>query len=101
MTVKQVANIISQGYLDINYFSWSEETEAFTDGDIEYQIRDYPSGEFESILVRFLDDETHSYLEFYNDYYDNIYDLLDDVLSDETIEELDRMVCDRLRRTGV
>jgi hypothetical protein len=97
MTVKQVVNIISQGYLDTNCFFWNEETESFTDGNIEYQLRDYSSGIFKSILVRFLDDETDSYLEFYHMLGD-IYELLHEAFSDETIEELDRIVCDKIKR---
>lgn len=102
MTVKKVVDIISEGYLDLRYFHWDEENGSFIEGDnLEYQVRDYSNGDFCSILVRFVDDETHSYLEFYDCSYDNIYDLLDDAMSDETIETLDKMVCDRLRKRGM
>lgn len=67
---------------------YNEELMTFFGEELEYQIRDFSDGTFESILVRFTEDETHTYLEFYESEYSNIYGLIYAVLSDDTAEWL-------------
>ena len=97
MTVERVKDIMYPYFGAWNGVTYDEETATYIWCDeLEYQIRDYPNGDFCSILVCFIDDETHSYLEFYYCDYENIYDLLEDVFADETMDRLNKMVEHRL-----
>ena len=71
----------------IKDFNWVNDF-VYSDGDIEYQLRNYINNDFRSILVRYCEDTTHSYREFYYEPNCDIYDLFYKALSEETAEEL-------------
>lgn len=76
-------------------YDWDEEEQKFTDGETEYQLRTFTnSDEMESILVRFCDDKTHTYAEFFlNDYaWEDIDKLLAHITSDEFIQTLSNKI---------
>ena len=77
-------------------FHW--EDDVFTDGEIEYQVRDYTDEDFCSILVRFCDDKTHSYREFFAHSYDDEYTLMYDAFDDDVIEQLGKMMEEKVLR---
>lgn len=68
-------------------FNWVDDF-IYSDGDIEYQLRDYTNQDFCSILVRYCGDTTHCYREFYYDSNCDIYDLFCKALLEEIAEEL-------------
>lgn len=72
-------------------YSFNEELEVFydTDKEIEWQIRDYSNGDFKSILVRYCEDTTHTYVELYEYDFADPYDLIFYSL-DEALDDLDR-----------
>lgn len=71
----------------IKDFSWVDEF-VYSDGEIEYQLRDSVNNEFRSILVRYCDNTTHCYRKFYYEPNSDIYDLFYVALSEETAEAL-------------
>lgn len=84
---KQVLNSCN-----INDVTYNEELMTFFGDELEYQIRDCSDGSFKSILVRFSEDSTHTYREFYEIDYNSIYDLIYDALSDDTAEWLANVI---------
>ena len=56
---------------------------------LQYQVRDYTNGEFASILIRYPDDKSHCYIEFYQQENEDIYDVIYAALSEETNEALE------------
>ncbi len=72
-------------------YSFDEELEVFYDADkeIEWQIRDYSNGDLKSVLVRYCDDTTHTYVELYEYDFADPYDLIFYSL-DEALDDLDR-----------
>lgn len=69
-----------------------EEDGTFTsdvDG-IQYQVHDYSNREFSSILIRYPDDRSHCYIEYYLEEGKDVYDVIYAALSEETSEALER-----------
>ena len=106
MTVDFAKNMINSIALDRHMyeFDW-DSNDVFTDGEIEYQVRSYCNGrDFSSILVRFCDDDTHTYREFFEYNYtdDNWYDLFYDAFEDEVVEQLcERAMAKAKRKAGL
>lgn len=98
-TVEEVKRIIDTNYAWQRGFEWNEDGDCLIlDNDLEYQIREYSNGDFCSILVRFLEDPTHSYFEFYPSEAHGIYDVIDLAFSSDTTDSLEEVVRKRMSR---
>lgn len=72
-----------------NGYTYDEETTTFYDSDneIEYQLREYGSNQFKSLLIRFSNDTHHIYREITPEAFDYIEQMIYYAL-DEVLEEL-------------
>lgn len=82
-----VKNLIDM-YYHLDSYEYNDELQTFSDGEIEYQLRTGFNDTVYSILVRFVNDKTHTYREFFVSEFSSIFKFLDAVFDDNVIEEL-------------
>lgn len=78
-------SILPDHYIEDQYGAFTSEYDG-----IQYQVRDHFNGEFASILIRYPDDKSHCYIEYYQQENESVYDVIYAALSEETTEALER-----------
>lgn len=74
----------------VDNYDFDTDTNTFIGDELEYQIRDYSNGDLKSVLIRFVDDTSHNYIEVPWDDNDitQIDDFIDYVFSEDLVERL-------------
>lgn len=98
LTMDEVASYIRSNYYKLDEINVDSRTGLWKDYDINYEVDAGFNNVPNRIIVSVDDDMTHSYREFRFAEYDDWMMCLDDAFSPETVEDLERLISDRLSK---